>query len=176
MNPTADPVPSQTARHTAADVLTAGLRWLFETGQPDDAHCQHHGELLVADGNRSYSFCPVGAASLPVVAIDVAKIEWATDSHGDMAPANPLEPGELERLAEELERRGYPVRDTWNGHPSTTGSVGLSTTAHPGQVAAVDRYRRGCQEHPDRSVFCDCEAWRAGFGRVVRPAVAGAEQ
>jgi hypothetical protein len=167
----ADPVPDQTARHKAADVLTAGLRWLFETSQPDDAHAQHHGERLAADNNRSYRFIPVGAGDLPVIVVDVAKIEWTTDGRGDMVPANPIEADELERLAAELERRGYPVRDTWNGHPSITGSVGLRTPAHPGQVAAVGRYHRGCTVHPGRTVFCDCEAWRAGFTRVVRPAV-----
>jgi hypothetical protein len=171
MTHTADPVPSQTARHTAADVLTAGLHWLFETGQQEDAHASHHGERLAADDNRSYRFIPVGVHDLPVVVIDVAKIEYALDADGYSVATNPLEPGEVERLAEELERRGYPVRDTWNGHPSTSGSVGLRTPAHPGQVAAVERYRRGCQEHPKRSVFCDCDAWRAGFTRVVRPAV-----
>ncbi|MBI0300466.1 hypothetical protein JBE04_39930 [Streptomyces sp. PRKS01-29] len=158
--------------HTRAAVLDAGLRWLYETEQPDNAHAQHHGEQLAADGNRSYSFVPVGARSLPVVVVDVAKVEWIDNGPNQlMTPANPLEPGELETLAVELERRGFTVRSTWNGHPAITGSVGLARPAHPSQVAAVERYRAGCPEHPQRRVFCDCEAWRAGFRRAVRPVI-----
>ncbi|MEE4540965.1 hypothetical protein V2S66_03155 [Streptomyces sp. V4-01] len=168
----ADPVPDQTARHSAADVLTAGLRWLYETGQPDDAHAQHHGEQLAAGNNRTYRFIPVGVHDLPVVVVGVTKVEWVDVNPTTREPANPLEPGELAALAAELERRGYDVRDTWNGAPgSVTGSVGLARPAHPEQVAAVERYHRGCRDHPEKRVFCDCEAWRAGFRRVVRPAV-----
>ncbi|MEH0657699.1 hypothetical protein QA860_08130 [Streptomyces stelliscabiei] len=102
--------------------------------------------------------------------MDVLKIEWIDNGPNDLkTPANPLEPGELEALAAELERRGFSVEGTWNGHPGTTGSVGLVRPAHPTLVAAVDRYRAGCLEHPNRSVFCDCETWRAGFTRVVQP-------
>lgn len=169
---TADPVPSPAARHTAADVLTAGLRWLYETAQPDDAHAQHHGELLAADNNRTYRFIPRGARNLPVVVVDVTKVEWVKSDPFTMEPLNPLEPGELEALAAELRRRGFDVYDTWNGGlGAITGSVGLARPAHPGQVAAVERYHRGCPDHPERRVFCDCETWRAGFRRVVRPTV-----
>ncbi|TMU98072.1 hypothetical protein [Streptomyces sp. DASNCL29] len=163
-----------TQRPTQAAVLDAGLHWLYETGQPDNAHAQHHGEMIAADGNRTYRFIPVGAENLPVVVMDVAKVEYKPGADGDMVPANPLEPGELEALAAELERRGFTVRSTWNGHPAISGTVGLARPAHPGQVAAVKRYHAGCQQHPRRRVFCDCEAWRAGFRRVVRPVVEAA--
>lgn len=147
--------------------LTLGLHWLYETVQPDDAHAQHHGDLLGADGNRIYRFIPVGARQLPVVVVDVAKVEWVQANPTTMEPANPLEPGELAALAEELRRRGFPVQATWNGDPGITGSVGLARPAHPSQVAAVERYHRGCPDHPQQSVFCNCEAWRAGFRRIV---------
>ena len=160
-----------TQRPTRTTVLDAGLHWLYETAQPDDAHAQHHGEQLAADGNRTYRFVPVGAENLPVIVVDVAKVEYKPGPDGDMVPANPLEPGELEALAAELERRGFPVRSTWNGHPAISGSVGLARPAHPEQIAAVERYHAGCLEHPRRSVFCDCEAWQAGFRRVVRPVI-----
>ncbi|MFE3657237.1 hypothetical protein [Streptomyces sp. NPDC059165] len=157
----------ETTAHPADAVLTAGLCWLYETEQPADAHAQHHGEMLAADGNRTYSFVPVGARKLPVVVVDVARVEWIDNGPNELkTPANPLEPGELEALAAELERRGFPVDGTWNGHPGITGSVGLRRPAHPSQVAAVERYHRGCQDHPARSVFCDCEVWRAGFRRT----------
>lgn len=162
------------SRMPVSTVLDLGLHWLYETVQPDDAHQQHHGESLATEGNRIYRFIPSGARKLPVVVVDVAKVEWTGPDH-DRYPADPLGPSELDALAGELRRRGLPVDATWNGHPGITGSVGLARPAHPSQVAAVERYIRGCLDHPKRSVFCDCEAWRAGFRRVVhlpRPQVA----
>lgn len=154
-----------------ADILTTGLHWLYETEQPDDAHQQHHGITLgLPAANRYYGFCPTGAAGLPVVSVNVAKPVLR-----DYAPpANPIEPGELSALGDELRACGYAVRDTWNGHPAITGSVGLVRPAHPTLLAAVERYRRGCPDHPDRSVFCSCDAWRAEAARIVRPMVAPA--
>ena len=159
---------TSTATPSLDSVLTTGLNWLYDTVQPDDAHTSHHGIVLgLLAANRIYGFCPTGAKNLPVVVVDVAKPE-----HRDyLPPANPLAPDELSDLAQELERRGFTVRTTWNGHPGITGSVGLTRPAHPTLVAAVQRYHRGCTVHPKRSVFCDCEAWRAGFARVVRPVV-----
>jgi hypothetical protein len=152
-------------------ILDTGLEWLYETVQPADAHQQHHGIVLgLPEANRIYGFCPSGYRSRTVVIVDVAKVEWIDNGPNDLqTPANPIEPGELDALVEELRRRGFDVNDTWNGHPGTTGSVGLARTAHPTLVAAVDRYRRGCTVHPQRSVFCDCEHWTAGFRRIVRP-------
>lgn len=159
-------------RPTATEALTAGLRWLYETEQPADAWAQHHGEMVVADGNRTYRFIPVGARKCPVVVVGVTRVEWIDNGPNDLpTPANPLEAGELEALAAELEARGFRVDDAWNGAPGITGSVGLARPAHPSQVAAVERYRVGCLEHPTRSVFCDCKAWRSGFRRVVHLAV-----
>lgn len=154
-----------------AAVLDTGLGWLYDTVQPDDAHQQHHGITIgLPSANRIYGFCPAGWSNLPVVSVEVAKVEHKLDADGDWIPANPLEPDELAALAAELERRGFPVNHTWNGHPGVTGSVGLVRPAHPTLVAAVDRYRRGCVVHPERSVFCDCEAWNAEGARIVQPA------
>ncbi|MET9728466.1 hypothetical protein [Streptomyces zaomyceticus] len=149
--------------------LTAGLRWLYETEQPSDAWMNHHGEQIPVLGNRFLAFVPTSVGGLPVIVIGVVKPTRKEGPRGDMVPTNPLTPIELPCLAAELERRGYAVRSTWNGFPGPTGSVGLARPAHPSQVAAVDRYRAGCQEHPARSVFCECDAWRAGFVRAVRP-------
>lgn len=158
---------------TLARILDTGLGWLYDTVQPDDAHADHHGIILgLPETNRRYGFCPAGYRSRTVVVVDVAKVEWIDNGPNDLkTPANPIESGELDALADELRSRGYDVDTTWNGHPGITGSVGLAHTAHPTLGAAVDRYRRGCLAHPKRSVFCECEAWRAGFARVVRPAV-----
>lgn len=154
---------------TLKAVLDTGLSWLYETIQPDDAHQQHHGITIShPEANRYYGFCPDGFEHRPVVSVNVAKPEF--QDYGP--PANPLRPDELFDLATELERRGYTVRTTWNGHPAITGSVGLVRDAHPTLVAAVQRYHRGCTVHPERSVFCDCEAWRAEGARIVRPVLA----
>ncbi|MFE7106597.1 hypothetical protein ACFU98_35155 [Streptomyces sp. NPDC057575] len=151
--------------------LTAGLRWLYETGQPDNAWQGHHGLLLRAPAaNRLYSFIPANDWKRPVVAVDVAKIEWIDNGPNELkTPANPLAAGELESLAAELRSLGYEFTATWNGYPQTTGSVGLARPAHPSLLAAVDRYHAGCLVHPKRSVFCDCDAWREGFTRIIRP-------
>lgn len=149
-----------------AAILDTGLHWLYDTVQPDDAHQQHHGITIShPEGNRLYGFCPTGADNLPVVVVNVARPELRPND----LPANPLRPDELFDLAIELEARGYTVRTTWNGHPAITGSVGLIRAAHPTLIAAVQRYHRGCTVHPQRSVFCDCEAWRAEGRRIVRP-------
>lgn len=154
---------------TLDSVLDAGLHWLYETEQPDNSHQQHHGITLgLPAANRWYGFSPTGARNLPVVSVNVSKVEYKTDD-GDQVPANPLEPGELEALADELRRRRFDVDSTWNGHPAVTGSVGLVRTAHPALLAAVGRYRRGCPEHPQRGVFCDCEAWQAEATRIIAP-------
>lgn len=157
---------------TLAAVLDTGLGWLFDTVQPDDAHTDHHGIVLgLPEANRRYGFCPAGYRSRTVVIVDVAKVEWIDNGPNQLqTPANPLESGELEALADELRRRGLNVHTTWNGHPGVTGSVGLDRTPHPTLAAAVDRYRRGCTVHPERSVFCDCEAWRAEGARIIGPA------
>lgn len=158
------------AARTLATILDTGLNWLYDTVQPDDAHQHHLGIVLhLPAANRWYGFCSAGANNLPVVSVDVIKVEHKFDDDGDSIPANPLEPDELATLAAELEQRGHKVTSTWNGHPGVTGSVGLDRTAHPTLVAAVDRYRRGCTVHPKRSVFCDCEHWRAEGARIVRP-------
>ncbi|MEW2302039.1 hypothetical protein AB0958_19035 [Streptomyces sp. NPDC006655] len=151
---------------TLATVLDAGLGWLYDTVQPDDAHQQHHGTSIgLPEYNRYYGFCPDGAEHLPVVVINIGKIRFLPGRLQE----HPLTPCELDDLAAELERRGVPVRATWNGFPASTGSVGLARPAHPTLVAAVERYHRGCTVHPERRVFCDCEHWRAEGARIIRP-------
>ena len=161
---------SSTAR-TLATILDTGLGWLYDTVHPDDAHVTHHGIVIRHPAaNRIYGFIPKSALNRPVVVVDVAKVEWIDNGPNDLkTPANPLEPDEMKALAVELERRGFLVQGLWNGHPGITGSVGLDRPAHPTLLTAVQRYHHGCVIHPKRSVFCDCEHWRAEGARIVRP-------
>ncbi|MFB7832044.1 hypothetical protein [Streptomyces sp. NPDC056056] len=156
-------------RMPLSDALAAGLRWLYETEQPNDAWMQHLGQSIPVADNRSLTFAPSGANQLPVIAIEVSWPTWRKGPAGDLVPGNPLAPNELPRLAAALEQRGFSVRSTWNGFPAHSGSVGLARPAHHSQYAAVERYRAGCREHPARSVFCECDSWHAGFTRAVRP-------
>jgi len=158
----------QVAPPANADVLEAGLRWLYDTEQPAGAILQHHGASLPGDGNRRFRFIPAGAQHRVVVIVDVADVQW--EERGGRA-ANPLRPGELDELTGGLAALGAEVVETWNGYPGVTGSLALARPAHPTLLAALDRYHRGCPDHPSRSVFCDCGWYAAGNTLIVRPEV-----
>jgi hypothetical protein len=156
-----------------ADSLAAGLRWLYDTEQPDGALLRTGGPILRTDDNRTLGFAPVSALLRPVVILDVTKVEWIDRGPYDLKePANPLAPGELEALAERIVALGFDISGTWNGHPGITGSVGLKRPAHPSLLAAVELYRAGCPEHPQRSVFCDCGWYAAGHALITQPPAA----
>ena len=146
--------------------LKAGLAWLYETVQPPGAILQHHGVSSPRAGGRSYGFVPVGAGSRPVVIIRVAQPRRHPD---DGTLLNPLSRVEVDAVAAEIAKLGYDVADVWNGAGHDTGSFGLSGPAHPSLVAAVDRYRAGCPEHPQQNVFCDCGWYQQGNALVVGP-------
>lgn len=151
-------------------VLAGGLRWLYATEQPDQAILSHHGISIHARDGRTYQFVPEGAECAPVVVVKVTEPEW--DGPDPLPLRNPLAPGELEALAGLLAASGYPVRDTWNGHPAATGSVGLRRTAHPLLLAAVGRYREGCPHHA--GPLCSwhgCHWYRDGSDLVIRPRI-----
>lgn len=146
--------------------LEAGLTWLYDTPQPEDAILQHHGVALPAVANRQLKFCPQGWAGHPVVVIGVAHVQWDDPYE---PPKNPLAQGELQKLASMISRS--PIARTWNGHPGITGSIALTLPVHPSLRAAVDRYRAGCPEHD--SVFCTrthgCSWFREGNTKIVTP-------
>lgn len=156
-------------------VLAAGLRWLLDTEQPEDAVIIHHGENMAGEGNRRFSFFPAGWDGRAIIAVGVARVEWIAindkDRGYDKAPANPLEPDELERLSATITALGEAVVSTWNGYPATTGSLALARPAHPSLRAAVQRYKAGCPEHPDNYVFCECGWYRQGYAQLIRPAL-----
>lgn len=154
-----------------ANILRAGLAWLYDTEQPGDAVLQHHG-LGVPGGtvdNRSFTFVPVGWRRHVVVVVNVVKVEWG-EQYGE-GPRNPLGRDELTEITAELARLGAEVVTTWNGHPGVTGSLALSRPAHPTLGVAVDRYLKGCPTH--LTTLCgsgwSCTWYSDGFAKVVRP-------
>lgn len=154
-------------------ILAAGLRWLYETEQPDGAMVFHLGTVLGdSDGSRTYGFVPDGIGR-PVVVVKVARQEWK-DEGSDRVLANPIGVDELIEVAAELSKLGAKVVHTWNGHPSPTGSLALDQLAHPSLLAAVEKYSAGCPVHPQRSVFCDC-GWKQAYDLAVMPAREGGD-
>ncbi|NML55314.1 hypothetical protein HHL19_16195 [Streptomyces sp. R302] len=148
--------------------LAAGLRWLFDTEQPDTAIVTHLGMSIPGAGNRWYGLCPSGADGQVVISTNVARVTWAR-ADGDTYAANPIAYGEVAWLKGFLGHLGHTVTATWNGYPGTSGSLALAEAPHPSLTAAVDRYRAGCPAHPTAGVFCDCEAWKQGIAAAVRP-------
>jgi hypothetical protein len=155
------------------DILAAGLRWLYETEQPDGAILQHHGVWVGKVDNRSFSFAASAWEGRAVVVAEVVKVEWKSDPLGHQVPANPLAPEELADLTAELVELGAEVLHTWNGHPAITGSLALARPAHPSLVAAVDRYRTGCPDHTGPLCSWDgCPWYGDGNALIIKPAVA----
>lgn len=148
-------------------VILAGIGWLYDTDQPHQALVTQHGIKSLPTDQRRYSFTPAGTGSrhLPVIVVHVAHSRYT--SAGELT--NPLEPRELEGLADELERMGYKVADLWNGE-GETGSLALANEAHPTLVAAQRRYHNGCPEHS--STLCGwrgCPWYRNGAAALQRP-------
>lgn len=170
------------------DVLADGLAWLFDTVQPDGAVISPNGIAMRATDGRTYGFFQgptlltsglmkgqaagrsgPGGGNFPVVCVEVTDKQYDRDEETNAGPANPLRPDELDSLAEYLTAHGYPVAGMWNGHPAHSGSIALDKPHHPTLQAAFRLYRGGCPNHPAKSVFCTCKAWRAGLDRAVRP-------
>lgn len=62
-----------------------------------------------------------------------------------------------------------PVVDQWNGEGSCTFSVEIEVNGQPAQ-GLVKEYMKGCQRHPEESVFCDCGWFEDGYRLMARPA------
>jgi hypothetical protein len=137
---------------TALDVLRTGLDWLYSTEQPDDESIvSHHGINAPVVEGRRYRFVPSGFQAAPVIVVNVVKPRY-TGPLDNQRLVNPLEPGELAALQAQIEQWGHEVGSSWNGE-GETGSVGLATRAHPSLLAALDRERKGCPDHP-RQILC----------------------
>jgi hypothetical protein len=154
-------------------VLEAGLRWLFDTCQPDDAILHHGGSpIFPADDGRTYRFVPAGPGGKPVIVVNVGhpQREQRRGRHGaEWVLTNPLAPNELAEISAVLQELGRKVWHTWNGHPSQTGSVALEKQAHTSLRSCVYRYSQGCPTH--RTVFCArdkaCRWYATGHAKIV---------
>ena len=150
---------------TLLDTLRAGLAWLYDTPQPDDAILQHHGVTAPEFDNRRLRFIPTGWNGHVVIVLDVAHWTWLP--HGEGIASHTLADGELHRLAALLGSLDHKVAHSWNGTQGlVTGSLALARPAHPTLRAAVARYCAGCPEHG--TVFCN-EWYRAGHARITQP-------
>lgn len=134
----------------ALETVKAGLDWLFHTEQDDpESIVSHHGIGAPVVGERRYWFVP---SSFQPVANAVAVVDVAEPRYDDSLTSptllNPLETGELAALQAQIEAWGYQVRTCWNGDGCSTGSIGLAAPAHPSLLAALERNRKGCPDHP----------------------------
>lgn len=136
------------------DTLQAGLDWLYTTEQDDpDSIVSHHGINAPVVEGRRYRFIPSGfhRAKAPVVVVTVADPQY-TGPLNNRTLVNPLEPGELAGLQAQIEAWGHAIHSSWNG-AHETGSIGLATPAHPSLLAALERNRQGCPDHP-KQILC----------------------
>lgn len=156
-------------RHQLA-VLGAGLAWLYEVEQPDDAVQQHHGESTAWAPERRITFVPRGWDGTPLVMLDASPERW---DHSRKEPVllNPLTHDEWSDLRRLLDLLGVAIGSEWNGPPGGSGSLALVQTCSRSLEATVTRYLRGCPTH--ESVFCyakGCDWFKAGRKRLVLPA------
>ncbi|MFI6228722.1 hypothetical protein ACIBCR_15575 [Micromonospora echinospora] len=157
------------------DVLAAGLNWLYNTEQPADAALSHHGISTPRIGNRWYWFIQSGYNGLPVVVVQVTDPEWDRTKL-DSLLLNPLGGvAEMTAYCDALNALGADVTTWWNGK-GDSGSIGLAKPAHPSLLAALQRYRDGCQNtaddgqlHNQGSVFCRCDWYRSRRSKLLTP-------
>lgn len=143
-----------TLTNAQLDTLRAGLDWLYRTEQADNASIvSHHGvNAPVADGRR-YRFVPTGfhPAKAPVIVVAVAEPQYEGPMNRRKL-VNPLEPSELAAIEAQLREWGHQIHSSWNG-THEDGSIGLVDPAHPSLLAALERQRQGCPDHP-KKILC----------------------
>jgi hypothetical protein len=122
--------------------LLVGLRWLFDTAQPDTAMVSAGGQV-VRSGRRSLRFRPVDWQGHAVIEIV-----------GPAAAGDPSPRAELEAYVQVLDDMDEDVVASWIGRRGQVRSVALARPVHPTLRAAVDRYVAGCAEHPGHLCAC----------------------
>lgn len=133
---------------STAELLKLGLRWLYDTVQPDHAviDCRA-ASVLLAPVNRVIRLVPLGWAQKPGIVVEVADVHWGL---GTGRPLNPLSSSEINCLAGELERLDADIDDIRCPITGLTGTIALLRPAHPTLRAAVQRFGAGCPRHHSR--------------------------
>ncbi|MGD9989399.1 hypothetical protein [Pseudonocardia sp.] len=136
------------------DALDAGLRWLFDTEQPDNALAPFAASLDAAERHLTFNpaWHPIGQPARPRIWLST----W---------PITELSDRELVAFKRALAAR-VPVHST----PARDGWL-LARDAHPSLLAAVGRhYDPGCPEHGNRQCELrdDCP-WRPEGRAALRP-------
>ena len=113
--------------------VLAGLSWLFDTVQPDDAVVdpQRHS-LPTAAGRRYLRFDPIGRDGNAT--IEILRPVRIEPRGRDLAAV------ELSAFAEVVDGLGEEVVATWTGCRGVIGGVELSRPVHPTLLAAVERF------------------------------------
>lgn len=152
----------------AADIITAGLAWLYDTVQPGGALCHHLG-FVRGTADRVFHFMP--HHRWPILVMELAAPRH--EHHGSYQLLNPLVKVDISTLCAQMRARGRTIAAKWNGKGTHTVSLALDGQIHPTLRAAVQRYMDGCPTH--NSVFCGndqdrCAWFTTGESRLIKPA------
>lgn len=140
--------------------LLVGLRWMYDTAQPDGAVVSAGGQI-VRSGRRTLRFRPQDWQGHAVIEIV-----------GPAAAGDPSPRAELEAYVQALDDMGEEVVASWIGRRGQVRSIALARPVHPTLRAAVDRYVAGCSEHPGQQCACgrrarDCSVSLRAVERAV---------
>ena len=122
--------------------LLVGLRWMYDTAQPDGAVVSAGGQV-VRSGRRTLRFRPQDWQGHAVIEIV-----------GPAAAGDPSPRAELEAYVQALDDMGEDVVTSWIGRRGQVRSIALARPVHQTLRAAVDRYVAGCSEHPGQQCAC----------------------
>ena len=119
---------------TTTALLAEGLRWLYDTVQPDTAIVHARGAAtVIAPANRIIRWVPLGWGWTANVVLEVAHIDWGL---GMGPPLNPMPSSEAISLAVELHHIGVDIADI----ACTTRCLSAAiVAAPPGTPHAVRR-------------------------------------
>ncbi|GAB4980357.1 hypothetical protein MAHJHV59_28620 [Mycobacterium avium subsp. hominissuis] len=139
------------------EALSAGLRWLYHTPQPDNALVEHRGARITASPARTLRFLPIANSGNPLVVVEV---QVRTSYHRSPAPPPALADAEVLDVVAELEARRAVVT-RYDNH-RLTATIALAQPAHESLRAAVARYAAGCPYH--HSLVCEAPIGARGQG------------
>ena len=126
---------------------------------------QHHGVSTTMGGPRAgiyFRVCAGGSHGLPVLIF-----QFRQEYIGKSSKIREWSFEEVAKLREMAAIIFGPARKCWNGAGCSSFSIGLTEFAHPNLLATVALYRKGCPDHPNRSVFCEC-GWFAKGNKKMR--------